>query len=319
MTRVANVVRAANGDPNAGTVADMDTTYARFDQDALLLDCVLVELDAEVVAYARASWEAMAVGGSQVTSIMNVDPAVAGQGLEERLANHILRRAETLIAECGAETESWVSAYVLEREATQLQLFDALGFRRVRSAARLVRPNLDAIPDIRLPDGFEITPISATDRAMHRRVWDASARAFEGSWGEEVPTEQAYQAWLDSARFDPPLWRVAFHGDDIAGQILNFMDEPEADGSRIGWTESISVQPEYRRRGLARALLAESLRTVRDVGATRAALGVDLQNPNQARELYESLGFQIVSVSHELMLGPFPPGSRPRLGAGRDA
>jgi ribosomal protein S18 acetylase RimI-like enzyme len=101
---------------------------------------------------------------------------------------------------------------------------------------------------------------------------------------------------------------VAFHHDDIAGQILNYLGEPEPGGGRIGWTEAISVQPEFRRRGLARALLAESLRAVRDAGATRAGLGVDSQNPNQAQTLYESMGYQVVAVTYTYELGPFGPG-----------
>ncbi len=40
-------------------------------------------------------------------------------------------------------------------------------------------------------------------------------------------------------------------------------------------------------------MLAESLRIVRDAGATRAALGVDQQNPNEAQTLYERLGFRV--------------------------
>ncbi|MBF8290251.1 MAG: Acetyltransferase, partial [Chloroflexi bacterium] len=82
----------------------------------------------------------------------------------------------------------------------------------------------------------------------------------------------------------------------------------------VGMTEAISVQPEHRRRGLARALLAESLRAVRDAGADQACLGVDTQNPNQALTLYESLGFRIVSETFEYQLGPFAPGVVPDLG-----
>ena len=37
------------------------------------------------------------------------------------------------------------------------------------------------------------------------------------------------------------------------------------------------------------------------------ASGVDLRNPNQAVDLYESLGFRIVSESFEYALGPFEP------------
>ena len=146
---------------------------------------------------------------------------------------------------------------------------------------------------------------------MHRRVFDASARAFADSHGEAAATDAQFDEFLNDPRFDPRLWRVAFHGDELAGQILSYMGEPEPDGSRIGFTEGISVQAEYRRRGLARALLADSLRAVRDAGATRAGLGVDTQNPNRALSLYESLGFRIVSEEFEYELGPLPLGRVP--------
>jgi len=200
---------------------------------------------------------------------------------------------------------------VTDRDPEQRAAAERLGFRVVRSFAQLVRPNLDDIPDVPLPQGFEIRPIAADDRAMHRRVYDAAKRGFADSWGEEAPSDADFQRFISAPSFDPTLWRVAFHGDGIAGQILNFLEEEvEVDGSRIGWTESISVQPEFRRRGLARALLAASLRSVRDAGATKAALGVDLMNPADARSLYESLGFRIVSREHSLELGPFPRTAR---------
>jgi len=311
MNRVANAVRAHNGDPDVGTVPDMDNYYRRFDQARLPHDCALVEVDGEVVAYGRASWESMATGEDVVSGILNVDPPFRGGSIEGLLLRHAIDRADQLATELGAGREIALSLHVSDHDPEQRAAAEALGFRRVRQSARLVRPDLDDIPDLPLPAGFEIRRIAADDRAMHRRVWDASARAFDGSWGEEVPTDHDYERWLESPDFDPPLWRVAFHGDDIAGQILNFLDaEVDADGGRLGWTESISVQPEFRRRGIARALLAKSLRAVRDAGATRAALGVDLQNPNQAATLYQSLGFRIVSVYHEYRLGPFPRKAR---------
>ena len=141
---------------------------------------------------------------------------------------------------------------------------------------------------------------------MHRRVFDADARAFADSYGQEARSDTGFDEFIHMPTFNPALWRVAFMGTKIAGQILNYIgEELAADGTRIGWTEAISVQPEFRRRGLARALLAESLRAVREAGASSAALGVDLQNPNQARDLYESLGFRIVSVTHEYRMGLF--------------
>jgi mycothiol synthase len=311
MVPVANAVRAHNGDPEVGTIADMDNYYGRFDQAWLLRDCALVELDGQVVAYGRFSWETMATGEDIVSGVLNVDPKVRGGSIEGLLLQHAMERADQLAAELGAGRDILLSFGVTDRDPELQAAAEALGFQRVRQFAHLVRPNLEDIPEIPLPDGFEIRRIAADDRQMHRRIWEAGARAFQGSWGEEVPTERDYARWLDGPNFDPPLWRVAFHGDDVAGQILNYLDdEVDPDGGRLGWTESISVQPEFRRRGLARALLAESLRAVRDAGATRAALGADLQNPNDAAILYQSMGFRIVSVNHEYRLGPFPRSGR---------
>jgi mycothiol synthase len=311
MTRVANAVRAHNEDPEVGTVADMDNYYSRFDQERLIRDCALVELDGRVVAYGRFSFESMATGEDVVIGVLNIEPPARGGAIEGLLLRHAMDRADELATELGRGRDIELAVIVADRDPEVQAAVGALGFRRVRQFAHLVRANLEDIPEIPLPAGFEIRRIAAEDAAMHHRVWDASARAFSGSYGEEVPTENDYHRWLESPDFDPPLWRVAFHGEDIAGQILNYVDESiDADGGRLGWTESISVQPEFRRRGIARALLAESLRAVRDAGATRAALGADLQNPNEAATLYQSMGFRISSVSHEYRLGPFPRARR---------
>jgi mycothiol synthase len=313
MNRVANAVRVFNGDPNLGTVADMDNHYAHLENADLPRDCALVELDERVVAYGRASRVELITGDRQVECIMNLEPDARGRGIEGLLLGHALRRAEEIVAEFGRDHPMAVTAYVMARDDSQRVAVEAAGFSRIRSGVQLVRPNLEDIPDIPLPDGFEIRRIEASDRAMHRRVWEAAGRAFANSYGEQAQTEDQYERWLTSDEFDPPLWRVAFHGDDIAAQILNYLGDPEPDGSRTGWTESISTQPEFRRRGLARALLAESLRTVRDAGATKAALGADSLNPNRAQSLYESMGFEVVSTTYDYRLGPFAPGERPRL------
>ncbi len=313
MNHVANAVRAFNGDPDQGPVAEMDNYYRHLEHADLPRDCSIVEIDGRAVAYARTSWQDLASGGRRVESVVFVAPAGHGHGVEERLVEHALRRAETIIPEIGRDGPTSAAVFVGGRDADLIRIVEHLGFRRVRRYAQLARPSLDDIPDLPLPSPLAIRPIDPGDRTMHRRVYEADARAFADSYGEIAPSELGFASFIGAPSFSPSLWRVAFDGDTIAGQILNYLGDRHSDGTRIGWTESITVQPEYRRRGLARALLAESLRTVRDAGATTAALGVDTQNPNQALTLYESLGFEITSESFEYEIGPFPAGSTPRL------
>jgi len=62
-----------------------------------------------------------------------------------------------------------------------------------------------------------------------------------------------------------------------------------------GYTEYISTHAHWRNRGIAGALLAESLRELKSRGMTEAALGVDTSNPGGAFQLYTKLGFELRS------------------------
>ena len=310
MNEAAIAVRADNGDHELGTVADLDNHYRHLDQAALPRDCAIVELDGRVVAYGRASWSELASGGAQVECVLNIRPEARGIGVEELLVDHAIRRARELTADAvrtrGRSADLVV--FVTGRDAVQRSLLAELGFRLQGHGAQLARPDFKGLPELPLPAPFEVRPIDPSDRAMHRLVWEASCRAFAQTRGEDAPSEAKYDEFLNDPTFSPQLWQVAFDGDRIAGQILNYLGDPATDGTVIGWTEGISVQPEYRRRGLARALLARSIRTVRDAGASYAALGVDLRNPNHAADLYQDMGYRIVSESFEYALGPFGSG-----------
>jgi ribosomal protein S18 acetylase RimI-like enzyme len=54
------------------------------------------------------------------------------------------------------------------------------------------------------------------------------------------------------------------------------------------------VRRPWRKQGLARALIARSMRLLQEQGMTEAGLGVDAQNPNGALRLYEGLGFRVI-------------------------
>ena len=69
------------------------------------------------------------------------------------------------------------------------------------------------------------------------------------------------------------------------------VEENERFGRDRVYVARVSVRRPWRRRGLARALLAGSLVAAREAGFTSASLGVDTDSPTGATALYESLGF----------------------------
>ncbi len=121
-------------------------------------------------------------------------------------------------------------------------------------------------------------------------------------WGFSKPTEELYQRWLEDKRhFQPELWQVAWDAasGEVAGNVLTFIDREEnAKYHRLrGYTECIAVGRTWRRRGLARALIAKSLHAQKAAGMTESALGVDSESLTGATRVYEDCGFRVLRTN----------------------
>ncbi len=297
MAELNTATRAANGSVEVTTTEEIDVSYAHPVNCDLGRDFVAAELDGRMVGYGRLYWVDRNDGSRSFDSLCHLDPAVRGRGIGTAMFAWQRRRIAEIHADMAHDRPTVATTYIHGQDVGGRALAEAFGFKVVRRFAELVRPDLEAIPEVPLPAGFETRPIDPSDAPLIRRVWEAGAEAFADHWGESADdwSEDQYSGFLESPQTTPELWQVAFHGDEVAGHILNYLGPIEPDGSRIGWTEAIGVRKAYRRRGVARALLARSLRTVRDAGADRAALGVDTENENRALDLYEGLGFRVVA------------------------
>ncbi len=76
------------------------------------------------------------------------------------------------------------------------------------------------------------------------------------------------------------------------GQVIGFsLVRPRIEEEHLAM---FGLHPDYRGRGLAKALILESMRTVLDQGTERMSIGVDAVNV-PAVKLYEKVGFSLVS------------------------
>jgi ribosomal protein S18 acetylase RimI-like enzyme len=244
-------------------------------------------------------WEDLTDGARAFKAISFLDPAYEGRGIEPALYDVFDRRQVDQAAGMAHELtgrRAFLVRYARAAERAAVARFESSGFHLARRWAEMVRPDFEAIPDLPVPDGLVLMRVDPAEPSVVRRAFDVNSEVFADHFGEATVSESDWTMFQQSPEIQPALWCVALDRatGEVAGHILNYLAEPGPDGSIVGWTESIAVRAPYRRRGLASAMLAESLRIVRDAGATRAALGVDQQNPNQALTLYERLGFQVI-------------------------
>lgn len=293
MRATKNTAEAADGGDQPVSLDDFIQTYSHLDHCDPATDVVIAEVDGGMVAYGRVAWWEEYAGARRYQPFCFVLPEVRGRGIGAAMLAHNEARLRQIAAGHPAGGERTLEVYHADREAGAAALYAAAGYRPVLHGAEMVRADLEGIPDAPLPEGLVVRPPRPDEL---RRVWEAEAEAFRDHLGAAPPTETDYQAFLDNQYNDPSLWRIAWDGDQVAGQVRSYINGPEneAMGRRRGYAESISVRAPHRRRGLARSLICQSLHALKERGMDEAALGVQTENVHGAFRLYESVGFRVV-------------------------
>jgi mycothiol synthase len=254
-------------------------------------DIVLAEIDGRIVA--EAGVDRVIRDGVATYEIWgHVSPDVRRRGLGRALLRENLRRVD----ERGAlEPEGQAfepRGHAEETELGHIALLEEAGFGPLRWFFLMRRPTLDDIPEAPLPPGLELRPVTSD---QHRAIFDAEDEAFRDHWQSRAVTEEDFESLFKRVDLDTDLWVVAWDGNEVAGVVQNWTwaDENRQLGVARGWLEHISVRRPWRRRGLGRAITAESLRRLRAAGMTEAMLGVDAESATGALGLYEGLGFAV--------------------------
>jgi mycothiol synthase len=313
MWAVSDAARVADGEHERNSLEGMATYYRhleRYDPD---VDLVIAETDdAKLVGYARVEWNDSNDGERWYEAVGIVDPAFRRRGIGTALLRWSERRRLAMAAEHAAgplatDRARALTTFIFDGDRGGAVLLGAHGYVPFRRFASMQRPDLDGLPEVALPDGLEIRPIRREPVAL-RQVFDADVEAFRDHFGWTEGSDEKFAEFSEDPDLRPDLWLVAFDGDEVAGAVLNGIHVSPA-GERSGWLDSIFTRRRWRRRGLARALIARSLVVLRDEGLAAASLGVDLTNPNQALALYESCGFRVVSgaTSYRKPLPPLLP------------
>jgi ribosomal protein S18 acetylase RimI-like enzyme len=177
-------------------------------------------------------------------------------------------------------------------------MLEHTGYQPVRYFYEMVRPDLDKIPDFPLPNGLEIRAVTSDH---YQAIWKSIDETSQDEWGYSKPTEKAYQEWITHPHFQPHLWQIAWDkaNNRVVGTVLTFINHEENHqfDRKRGYTEGIGVDREWRRRGVARALISLSLQAQKAEGMSESALVADSQSTSGVMRLYESCGFQIMNRS----------------------
>ncbi len=176
-------------------------------------------------------------------------------------------------------------------EPTQ-RLLEAHGYRLIRHFYRM-RIDFDGeLPEPQWPPGMTVRTATREDA---RLAYDAQQETFEDTWEHSrMPFETWKHVMLSEAWFDPTLWFLVEHENDMAAIALSREHEGE---KGLGWVSVLGVRQAWRRQGLGRSLILHCFHEFRRRGFHAAALGVDADSLTGANKLYEGAGMRVVRRS----------------------
>ena len=293
---------AVDGLERAEKLEDIVNTYTHLHNCDPYTDMLFAEVDGEVIGYCRTWWAVEGSGQWIGFPLGNVLPEWRRKGIgssflhfnETRLYQVARQLKEN--GRLAVEAACLLDNFVRTSETDRINLLERRGYKVVRYAYEMVRPDLENIPDLPMQEGVEVREVKPEQMRM---IWEASNEAFRDHWGYIPDPWEAFSQMIADPDFDPNLWRVAWQDDQIAGMVLSFInkDENEMYRRKRGYTENICVRRPWRRQGLAKALIASSLMALKEHGMTEAGLGVDAENTSGALHLYEFMGFRVVKRS----------------------
>lgn len=295
--------RDADGILDTNSADDMAVEYANLTNSDLVRDMVIVERvgePARIVGYARVEWRDLTDGTRSFPSIIVIAPEIRSPDV----ALALVAWSEARIADNARHipprpgTRTFMQAITLGPDLTLAEVLLASGWQQQGCGYEMLCEPLHNLPAVSMPDGLKLRPM-IDDEPTRRAIWDAMIEAFRDHRSEPEMSEEDWRKFRDEPKYDPDLWVIAYDGDEVAGGVLGLIDAEliEHHGIQRGYVDAVFTRRAWRRRGLARAVVAEVLVRLRERGMTSAFLEVDGLNPNQAMSLYESLGFAIVTTS----------------------
>jgi len=219
---------------------------------------------------------------------LEVVPEFRGQ-IERQLVEAALGE---LKARAMTSAQSWAEFAEQER----IELFEGLGFKRVRVFSLMEMDLTDLSENI-----GENT--QATIRALDRQLEDdiklynwLGNESFKEHFNYRPDTvEETRHGLLSSPYFkEQEIFFAVLDGRSV-GYVGVGIDEKYnlEKNARAGEIFTIGVLKDYRRKGVGARLILHGLETLKARGMTTAILGVDDSNPTRAIMLYQKVGFEV--------------------------
>jgi mycothiol synthase len=263
-----------------------DTLTELIDPYADLERASLAAFDGDVmVGYMKVRHKPSASDVHRVTLDGGVHPSYRRRGVGTALVKAGIEAAKVVHALHHPTLKLAVDVHKAEKITGVRELMRSQGFVPGRYYQRMEHP---LAPLGEVPEGLRIEAWSEQNDEDFRFVRN---EAYADHWGTVPMPADLWQNKITNQTFRPDISFLLRDADGEPVGLLVTMHweaDAEATGIRDAHFMLIGTRPEYRKRGVASALISYALRAVAEQGYDQASLQVDSES---AAEIFEKAGF----------------------------
>jgi mycothiol synthase len=224
----------------------------------------VAEVDGRIVGEADASGGWIDVG---------VEPSVRRRGIGTAL----LHAAE------GTATAKPTLLMALQSDAPGAAFAQANGYEKAWEVWLMGIDLPEAIPEPEWPEGVSVRTYGG-EEAEAREIKELLDLAYAEEFHHPPATFESWSRFMfEDPMFDATVWFLAVADGKIVGAALNW-DE--------GYIKDLVVHPDWRGRGLGKALVYQTFGEFKRRELPRVTLKTDSNNPTDAWRLYERAGMR---------------------------
>ncbi|WP_406044967.1 GNAT family N-acetyltransferase [Micromonospora sp. NBC_00898] len=292
-----------------GLDVDPDQFRARLALPGLdLARDTLVAEDAagRLVAYAEVADMGPGPGVLRIRLTSAIDPS-ARDTATPHVHDWLNDRAAQLRRERRPDLPGMLGTRCGASDQRRLDLLTAAGFAAVRWEQTLVRDLDQPVPSAPAPAGVSLVPFDPRydeqTRLTHNEAYADSPTAM-------IPGRESWPAHATGLpAFLPEASVLALASDGPDGNpVVGFLftlDHVDARGRAAALLHCLGTRPAWQGRGVASAMIAQTLVTSREAGHRRAELHVGSDNGVAVR-LYARLGFSDTGRGHAILTRQLP-------------
>jgi len=228
-----------------------------------------------------------------------VSPNFTGRGI----GTHLIEIAEEAAAALARRVGQPVTLTTNVGSAAVAAVLERRGYEPGRHDLGMFLDLDGRRPEVTLPPGVSIRPF--VDGRDEQLMWDIMRAGFGDDWDGTEDAGEWLRSHQNEAVYDPALWFFARAGNQVIGAVqARHQWRAQAD---TGWLKNLAVLPEWRHRGIGRAMLMHAAALFHDRGKKQMVLGTFADNPTDAVQFYLHLGMRLGAESFDCSRQISPP------------